>query len=252
MNPSASRRRKEWDDLAAVDPSWGVLTLPQHKHASSGPPGAFWASGAASIDAIMSKAEALGVPEGREVALDFGCGLGRLTRPLATPFRRVVGVDISPSLVEQAHRYNAEEANCEFRVLDDRGLAVFERDSFDIVCSLLVLQHQSSRRAADAYIREFVRILRPNGLAVFQLPTHIPVRHRIQPRRRLYGVLRAFRIPPATLYARLRLDPIRMIHVPRPVVIGEVEQAGGVLLATVADHLAAGYPSATYYVTKRL
>ena len=43
----------------------------------------------------------------------------------------------------------------------------------------------------EAYVSEFLRILRPGGLAVFQALSHIPLALRLQPRRRAYAVLRS-------------------------------------------------------------
>ena len=42
----------------------------------------------------------------RDRALDFGCGVGRLTRALGTRFESALGVDISAGMIEQARRLN--------------------------------------------------------------------------------------------------------------------------------------------------
>jgi len=48
--------------------------------------------------------ESLGVEPSGGRALDFGCGLGRLTQPLAERFDEAVGVDIAASMIEGARR----------------------------------------------------------------------------------------------------------------------------------------------------
>lgn len=52
----------------------------------------------------MECAATLGHPRERGVALDFGCGVGRLTRALAAFFDRATGVDISSSMIEEAKK----------------------------------------------------------------------------------------------------------------------------------------------------
>lgn len=50
--------------------------------------------------------------------LDLGCGSGKQTRFLAQRFQRVIGVDISPTVVERAQRAAVNDENVEFRVLN--------------------------------------------------------------------------------------------------------------------------------------
>lgn len=50
--------------------------------------------------------------------LDLGCGNGRQTRFLAGWFKKVIGVDVSPSAIEIARRETVNGSNIEYRVLD--------------------------------------------------------------------------------------------------------------------------------------
>ena len=65
----------------------------------------------------------------------------------------------------------------------------------DFIYSRIVLQHVNSRYAVRSYLSEFARVLAPGGLLVFQLPSHIPIRHRVQPRPRTYSLLRGVGVP---------------------------------------------------------
>ena len=49
-----------------------------------------------------SKRRPGGSPAARRSALDFGCGIGRLSQALAEHFDQVYGVDISPKMIELA------------------------------------------------------------------------------------------------------------------------------------------------------
>jgi SAM-dependent methyltransferase len=249
MRSPLAKRRREWDDVAALDPFWAVLTDPGGKR-GAWDRSAFFDSGEAVVEDLLGVARQFQVPAQFGTALDFGCGLGRLTRALSKRFATVYGVDVSGGLLEQAEELNRDLTNCEFRQLQQDGLAPFESQSIDLVCSFLVLQHQARESAIDAYIAEFVRLLRPGGLAVFQIPTHIPLRNRFQPRRRVYAGLRSLGVPPSTLYNRLGLDPLRMRHKSRDNVLKAISLADGELLAALDDDRKAAFASSTYYVAR--
>jgi SAM-dependent methyltransferase len=162
--------QKNWDELGKVDPLWAILTDPSRK-GGKWDPEEFFASGRGEIAGIMQRAQALGFPARREAALDFGCGVGRLTQALCAWFERGCGVDIAPSKIELARRYNTHGGKCEYLLNADNDLRIFPDDHFDLVYSIIVLQHMEPRYSTS-YIREFVRVLRPGGLVAFQIPDH--------------------------------------------------------------------------------
>jgi ubiquinone/menaquinone biosynthesis C-methylase UbiE len=102
-----------------------------------------------------------------ERALDFGCGLGRLTRALSAYYARVDGVDIARSMIGQAQELNIGYSRCFFTVNERPDLKLFPDDAFDLIYTNLVLQHMPAK-LAEGYIREFVRCTKPGGLTVFQ------------------------------------------------------------------------------------
>jgi SAM-dependent methyltransferase len=249
--------RRAWDDWARVDPLWAILTEPSADQSEA----AFFASGRDAVEMILTEAQRLGHPAQHKVALDFGCGVGRLTQALASHFETTYGVDIAPRMIERAEQLARDRgiAGCHFLVQDAEDLGRFESGSIDVVCSLLVLQHLPARDSIITYVREFVRVLAPTGIAVFQLPTHIPaangtstVRGRLGLRRRLTGLLRVVGASPRFLYRRLGWKPaMPMSAVPESEVRDAVDAAGGTILGATpmaADH--GGVRSALYYVTK--
>ncbi|MEJ2504090.1 MAG: class I SAM-dependent methyltransferase [Gemmatimonadota bacterium] len=129
---------------------------------------AFFARGRKEIAAVVDYVRGLGLEPGRGRALDFGCGPGRLTHGLAAHFREVDGVDISASMVAAARRHNRHGDRVRFSVNTTAELALFPDDRFDFVYTNKVLQHIPPE-AQIRYVREFVRVLRPGGLAVFQM-----------------------------------------------------------------------------------
>jgi ubiquinone/menaquinone biosynthesis C-methylase UbiE len=211
----------------------------------------FFETGSVEVDNALEEAQRLARPLRRARALDFGCGLGRATRALAKHFESVEGVDISAEMVTQARELNGHIANCTFAVNSGADLQRFGSDSFDLVYSSFVLQHLPSAQTARAYIREFLRVTRPDGLVVFQMPSRLPWRRRLQLRRRVYSALRFGGLPREWLYARLRLHPVRLISLPREEVESVVGECGAsVLLAAPIDAVEAiaGY---RYFVAPR-
>ena len=128
----------------------------------------FFETGREAIAKVLARLESLGIAVKRGRALDFGCGAGRLTYAMAAHFTEVVGVDIAPSMIELARGHNPP-ANCRFILYAQNDLRLFEDESFDFICSIIVLQHLEPRYSF-AYIREFLRVLAPAGVLVFQIP----------------------------------------------------------------------------------
>ncbi len=113
----------EWDELGEREPYFAVLTderfLRDRVDLDE-----FYATGEADVDRLLGDLQP-------RSALDFGCGVGRLTRALARRVPDVVGVDAAASMLRIA------EANV--------PSATFTREvpgrRFDFVCSLIVFQH---------------------------------------------------------------------------------------------------------------
>jgi len=240
---SLARHKRDWEELAAEDPLWAVLTDPSRR-AGGWDVAEFLRTGEEEIEGLLLRARELGVPARFGRALDFGCGAGRLTRGLAAHFAEAVGVDIADAMVAEAHRINADCSGCTFVVNDTADLGRFPDASFDLVYSTLVLQHLPSRRLIAAYLAEFVRVLAPGGVAVFQLPTSLGLLHRLHAGRRLYGALRLLRVPEQLLLRRTPLTPMRMLAAPEAWVRRTLAAAGGAVVAV--DSLEGG--SLRYWV----
>jgi SAM-dependent methyltransferase len=67
------------------------------------------------------------------VALDVGCGIGRLETALAPRLRAITGIDVSPGMIAEARRRGAGLGNVDFTVCDGTGLAAFAGRSFDVI-----------------------------------------------------------------------------------------------------------------------
>ncbi len=139
----------------------------------------FFATGRAEIDRVLDETrEHAAIERGR--ALDFGCGVGRLSQALARHFGEVHGVDIAASMIERARAFEqsattqreaeSRVGTCEFHLNERPSLALFPDGHFDFIYSNITLQHMAPA-LAHGYLREFCRVLAPSGVLVFQLPT---------------------------------------------------------------------------------
>ena len=249
---SVERNRQEWEELASLDPLWAVLTYPKYRY-GKWQLDAFFATGRDEVAHVMKAASRHDLPQRRNVALDFGCGVGRLTRALAEEFDHVYGVDISQSMIEHAKVLNADIPNCTFVVNPFGDLALFENESFGFVYSSLVLQHLPTRRQIFQYVSEFLRVTRAGGLVVFQLLSRIPLLERMQLRRRLYSGLRAVGMPSTFLYRRLGLAPIRAQYVDSAQMVAYIEAVGGHCEEVDSVRVGTGGRcSSTYFVKKAI
>ncbi|NNE91606.1 MAG: class I SAM-dependent methyltransferase [Verrucomicrobiales bacterium] len=169
MSSYIENAREFWDDQAG-DAAWAVLSDPE-KRDGKWDAEEFYSAGRSEISTLFDFLEpTLGSRIGPfERALDFGCGIGRLTQALGSHAKQSVGVDISVEMVKQAREMNSHE-NVVFHdnAVDDLGL--FDSETFDFIYSSITLQHINPEASVN-YLREFARISKPGGLIVFQLPS---------------------------------------------------------------------------------
>jgi SAM-dependent methyltransferase len=240
--------RRDWEDLARLDPYWAVLT-DERRRFGGWDAAELLATGADEISGLLSYLDGLGVPAARHAALDHGCGVGRLTRALATHFEETTGVDISPAMLAEARELNSDVPNVRFAVAAD--LDQLDAGSFDLVYSNLVLQHSSSAEAVLSQVASLARLVAPEGALVFQVPARIPPRRRVQLRRRLFRGLRSAGVPPEFLYRRLRLHPMHMRAVRNERVLAALAAAGATVIRVDRETWPDGVVSATYIATVR-
>jgi SAM-dependent methyltransferase len=202
-----------WEDWSHVDPLWAIVTE-EERAGERWDVDAFFSSGRATIDALWRTAATFGIPRNSRTGLDFGCGAGRLTRGLGEYLDRVLGLDISPGMVDLARRYNASYPNLAFEVHREADLHGYPDGSFDVVCSLLVLQHIPSVVAIERYLRDFVRVTASGGVLMLQLtnnvhrdPSRKGFRARLRPRTRLARSLRAAGVSARLLHRYLGWQP---------------------------------------------
>jgi SAM-dependent methyltransferase len=245
------RERRNWEELADLDPLWAILSFRDRKF-GRWDNDAFFAEGDRDVERLVSRFRELGYPRQTGAVLDFGCGVGRLTPGLSSHFDRYCGVDLSVEMVKLATGLHQHRGNCRFVTNEDATLAQFSDQSYDLVFSLRVLQHITDRSVIQSYLENFVRLVRPGGLLIFQLPERIPRVEKMiyDTRRRIYLVLDRLGVSERLMFRRLALHPMTMNFVREQAVAATLEGAGARLLAVDAGKQGIAIRDRTYYATR--
>lgn len=101
-------------------------------------------------------------------ALEIGCGIGRLLRPLSHRIAEVHGVDVSAEMIRQGGEYVADCPNITFHQTTGRFESL-EDNTFDFIYSYRVFQHIPHRHVVEGYLQEAARVLKEDGLFRFQI-----------------------------------------------------------------------------------
>jgi len=175
LDAMLSRIREAWQSFGETEPHYSVLTSEIYRNNNFGKNSdKFYASGFDDVKrrlAFLSRNRI--EPSKIHHVLDYGCGVGRLTVPLAKHFPFVTGIDISDKHLDCAKRHAADQGvrNVDFmRMTDLKQLNSVK--GIDFIFSLIVLQHNPPPIIAFT-LRKLFGALNPSGCALFQVPTFI-------------------------------------------------------------------------------
>ncbi len=167
----ANAASAKWEQFAHEDPYSYILTSLKGADA-----GEFWKSGERTIQKEFSP-----LLEAHDVrpllALELGCGVGRLVVPMARRFREVVGVDISRGMIERATSFARDNAIANVSCHAISGPVDFLRQAgnhagrCDFIYSLLVFQHIPDFPVIEGYLHVIRLLLHQQGLAYLQIDT---------------------------------------------------------------------------------
>jgi len=243
-----ARSNVEWQRWGRDDPFYAVATWPGRDRGGSNPwtPDDFYTLGHSYWADFRKRWADYGVDLG--LAVDIGCGAGRLTRSMAADFAQVIGVDVSEEMLEVA-RTHISAPNVDLRVGDGVELPVGSA-TVDAAFSAHVFQHFDSLALARANFSEIARVLKPGGsmmvhLPVVMRPTGVAgVLAALAIRHRLAGLKDSFR--------RWRGAPsMRWLEYPRPWLLRELPPLGLVDIELVVFRTTSSGLEHTFVLARR-
>jgi len=184
--------REFWDQKARENATYYISSYRDYDRQDEAE---FWSWGERLADRFLEESGLTFT--GSERVLEIGCGIGRMTRPLAQRFREVVGLDVSEEMVRRAREALDRFPNARAEVVNGIDLAGLSDASFDFVFSYLVLQHVPDPGIVRGYLREIGRVLAPGGAF------HVQVNGEAAPARR-------------SLASRMRARLARTLHALAP------------------------------------
>jgi len=96
--------------------------------------------------------------------LNIGCGQGADFQPFKDSFE-LHGVDFSPEMIKQAHRYAQKYGFKAKFTVANAGSLPYPADSFDWAIAVAIYHHIEGGRARLAALEELRRVLKPGGQA---------------------------------------------------------------------------------------
>jgi SAM-dependent methyltransferase len=173
--PERSTMGAFWDARAREDPYYFIDNRRDYGDPDTD---SFWAGGVSDLDKILALLEVEITPD--DVALDIGCGVGRLTRVVAGRAQHAYGIDVSAEMIDRARQLNPQLSNVEWLVGDGTTLQPLADGQISACISHVVFQHIPDPQITLGYVREIGRVLRPGGWAAFQI-SNDPRIHRPRP-----------------------------------------------------------------------
>jgi predicted TPR repeat methyltransferase len=117
--------------------------------------------------AVLAARAATGKPAFFRRAIDLGCGTGLVARAFAAQTDEIIGIDLSPRMIELAR---ATGLYAELEVVEVvAGLGSRREASADLVLAADVMVYVHD---PVPLLREAARVLRPGGLVAFTAETH--------------------------------------------------------------------------------
>src|SRR4051812_36791603 len=168
----ANDAQRHWRKWGEQNPFFGVLSHPKFLNVNLTEQSLeeFFQSGEHHVSNLYSTIECklrAGIFQPQSV-LDYGCGVGRLLIPFARRAPTVTGVDISPSMLEQAAKNCAERGATEVRLLPASELESLPPNRFDLVHSYIVFQHIPVAEG-EPLLRRLIGLIAVGGIGVIHL-----------------------------------------------------------------------------------
>jgi SAM-dependent methyltransferase len=159
---SLDNSRAFWDAKASENPYWYVSSYGPYADRNLNE---FWEAGHRIWRDLH---RTIGyVPASSNVVVEVGCGVGRLTRAIASDVGHVHAFDISEGMLAVARR--SAPANATFHRGEGDSLGGVGDGVADLAVAYCVFQHLPSTDVLRRYLGEMRRVVKPGGVLAFTL-----------------------------------------------------------------------------------
>lgn len=160
-----------WEEWGRRDPYYGVLTDPKfrRRRLTADTRKEFFDSGQLHVNYVMQIIrEHIAEKFEPKRILDFGCGVGRTLLALAAECHEVLGLDVSPTMLQEARLNCAQYGVKNARLLvSDDALSVLT-EQFDFIHSCIVFQHIPVERGRTIFTK-LLQHMSPGGVGAVQV-----------------------------------------------------------------------------------
>lgn len=158
--------REEWDNCAHGQ--WRHYIWAEAADSEK----SFRASGERDYKSYVGKfLSDLQIDPAKLIALEIGCGAGRVAEFLARDFHGLVALDVSREMLKIG-RERVVRDNVLWLCNDGTSLRPIADKAVDLIFSLGVFQQIPDAATIGGYVEEAARILKPGGWFVFQVMNH--------------------------------------------------------------------------------
>lgn len=228
QNPGAGvSTDSAWEEWGRREPYFGVITNAKFRRAAltEAARNEFFESGRVHVEYVFRMIRKYIAPTFQPVAvLDFGCGVGRSLVHFSPTSEQVVGIDVSPSMLEEARR-NCDAfgaGNVRLLVSDDR-LSALVGSEYDLIHSFIVFQHIPPERGREIF-RRLLDHLSPNGVGTIHFSyskTRYAATHGLAPPAppavSVSGAVKLWKVsaasPPAASDPEMQMNPYHLNEV---------------------------------------
>jgi SAM-dependent methyltransferase len=155
-----------WEEWGSRDPYFGVITHPKFRRSQMTPEALreFFDSGRQHVTYVMQFIrEDIDPTFAPATVLDFGCGVGRTLLPFAALAQQAVGLDVSPSMLQEAARNCDDQKLTNVRLISSDDSLSSLTGSYDLIHSFIVFQHIPPERGCIIFSK-LLEHLAPNGI----------------------------------------------------------------------------------------
>lgn len=202
---------KEWQKWGEHDPYFAVVSREKYKGGRNKRD--FFAVGEQYFKELLAQFDRISLPlNNKGSALDYGCGVGRILKPISHYFKYSVGIDISHAMLDEAKKHiNLNKA--ELRLFDGKNLShCLSDDTFHFIHTSDVFQHIRPKRGIRI-LEQLLERLDTNGKALIHVPifTHNKIKHLLNQGRSSHPIL--FRLSSRFILQKKHSQPIMQLNI---------------------------------------